>query len=137
AGGACLAALLQHTARLVHHRSVILFFSDFLEPSSEVALGLKQLRFHGHEVINFQVLDADELEFPFTEGAVFEDLEENVRRQVQPALARDGYLARFGAFMGELRDLFRSLEMPHCIVRTDEDPWRALALFLSERKRLL
>jgi len=34
------------------------------------------------------------------------------------------------------RELFRSLEMTHCVVRTDENPWRALALFLSERKRL-
>src|SRR2546427_10649600 len=60
-GGACLSELLQHTARLVHRRSVILFFSDLLEPSKEVALGFKQLRFHGHEVIIFQTLDADEI----------------------------------------------------------------------------
>src|SRR5437899_5998403 len=41
AGGACLSKLLQHTIRLVHRRSVILFFSDLLEPSEEVALGFK------------------------------------------------------------------------------------------------
>src|SRR3954465_5896808 len=75
AGGACLAKLLEQTIRLVHRRSVILFFSDLLEPSDEVAMGFKQLRFHGHEVIVFQVLDADELEFPFTEPRLFEDLE--------------------------------------------------------------
>ena len=63
-GGACLSRLLQHTVRLVHRRSVILFFSDLLEPSEEVAMGFKQLRFHGHEVIIFQVLDRDETEFP-------------------------------------------------------------------------
>src|SRR5438876_6323405 len=71
AGGACLARLLEHTIRLVHRRSVILFFSDLLEPSEEVALGFKQLRFHGHECIVFQVLDQDETEFPFTESRVF------------------------------------------------------------------
>src|SRR5262249_25701832 len=46
-GGACLSELLKHTVRLVHRRSVILFFSDLLEPSEDVALGFKQLRFHG------------------------------------------------------------------------------------------
>jgi len=136
-GGACLATLLGHTVRLVHRRSVILFFSDFLEPSDQVALGLKQLRFHGHEVLNFQILDPDEVEFPFADAAVFEDLELDLRRRVQPSAARETYLARFNAFMEELRELFRSLEMPYCVVRTDQDPWRALALFLSERKRLL
>src|SRR5436190_14924364 len=44
AGGACLARLLEHAVRLVHRRSVILFFSDFLEPSDEIGLALKQLR---------------------------------------------------------------------------------------------
>ena len=135
-GGACLARLLQHTARLVHRRSVILFFSDLLEPSEEVAMGFKQLRFHGHEVIIFQVLDRDETEFPFTESRLFEDVETGVRRMVTPAVAREGYLARFNAFMEAHRQLFRSLEMTHCVVRTDENPWRALAMFLAERKRL-
>jgi uncharacterized protein (DUF58 family) len=136
AGGARLAELLRHTVRLVHRRSVILFFSDLLEPSAEVALGFKQLRFHGHEVLIFQVLDRDELEFPFADPNIFEDLETGVRRVVAPAASREKYLSRFNAFMDDYRELFRSLEMPHCVVRTDENPWRALALFLAERKRL-
>ena len=57
-------------------------------------------------------------------------------RMVTPAVAREGYLARFNAFMDAHRELFRSLEMTHCVVRADENPWRALALFLAERKRL-
>lgn len=137
AGGARLASLLQHAVRLVHRRSIILFFSDLLEPSEEVAAGFKQLRFLGHEVIVFQVLDRDELEFPFTEMKVFEDLETGERRAITPAAARAKYLARFEAFMAGYRELFQSLEMPHCLVRTDQNPWPALALFLSERKRLL
>ena len=135
-GGACLSRLIQHTVRLVHRRSVILFFSDLLEPSEEVAQGFKQLRFHGHEVIIFQVLDRDETEFPFTEPRLFEDVETGARRMVTPAAARESYLARFNEFMEAYRELFRSLEMTHCVVRTDENPWRALALFLAERKRL-
>jgi uncharacterized protein (DUF58 family) len=135
-GGACLASLLNHLARLVHRRSVILFFSDLLEPSEDVALGFKQLRFQGHEVIIFQVLDRDELEFPFSEGRVFEDLETGERRVISPDAVREKYLERFNAFMAQYDELFRSLEMPHCVVRTDQNPWRALALFLAERKRM-
>jgi len=136
AGGACLSRLLTQTARLVHRRSVILFFSDLLEPSEEVDLGFKQLRFEGHEVLVFQVLDRDEVEFPFTETRVFEDLESEIRRVVTPAAVRDQYLARFNEFMAAHSALFRTLEMPHCVVRTDQDPWNALAMFLAERKRL-
>jgi uncharacterized protein (DUF58 family) len=136
AGGACLSRLLQHTAGLVHRRSVILFFSDLLEPSADVTLGFKQLRFQGHEVLVFQILDRDELEFPFAEARVFEDMESGERRVVSPTAVRQKYLERFRAFMEPYYHLFRSLEMPHCLMRTDENPWRALALFLARRKRL-
>ncbi len=136
AGGARLSQLLQHAARLVHRRSVVLFFSDLLEPSAEVELGFKQLRFQGHELIVFQVLDRDELEFPFAESRVFEDLETGARRVVSPAGVRAKYLERFNAFMDAHRRLFRQLEIPHCTVRTDQNPWHALALFLNERRRL-
>lgn len=135
-GGACLSSLLRHAARLVHRRSVILFFSDLLEPSEEVALGFKQLRFLRHEIIVFQVLDRDELEFPFAEPRIFEDLESGMRRVISPAVVRSKYLERFNEFMGAHRELFRSLEIPHCVVQTDQNPWHALALFLNQRKRL-
>jgi uncharacterized protein (DUF58 family) len=134
-GGPCLSELIGHAVRLVHRRSVILLFTDLLEPSEEVALGFKQLRFHGHEVIVFQVLDRDETDFPFTESKVFEDLETGERRVVLPSSAREKYLEQFNAFMEAHYSLFRELEIPHCGVRTDENPWRALAMFLAERRR--
>ena len=136
AGGERLRLLLENTVRLVHRRSVILFFSDLLEPSDEVALAFKQLRFHGHEIMVFQILDGDELDFPFPEPRLFEDMETGARRAVSPSDAREKYLARFNAFMEEHRQFFRGLEIPHCVVRTDKDPWHALALFLSERKKM-
>jgi Uncharacterized conserved protein (some members contain a von Willebrand factor type A (vWA) domain) len=134
-GGACLGRLLQHAARLIHRRSVVLFFSDLLEPSEEVALGFKQLRFQGHEVIVFQILDRDEITFPFNESKVFVDLESGIRRVISPKAVREKYRERFRAFMESHYALFRALEIPHCVVRTDENPCSALALFLTERKR--
>src|SRR6185503_2361902 len=98
-GDACLTQLLEHTVRWAHRRSVVLFFSDLLESSEEAALGFKQLRFHGHEVIVFQVLDRDETDFPFEVSRIFEDLETGVRRAVNPGLSRETYLARFQVFM--------------------------------------
>src|SRR5436190_9537400 len=95
AGGACLAQLLEHTVRLVHRRSVILFFSDLLEPSEDVALGFKQLRFHGHEVMIFQVLDRDETDLPLSDPKIFEDLETGTRRAVSQPAAIARYLERF------------------------------------------
>ena len=120
----------------MHRRSVVLFFSDLLEPSQTIEAAFKELRFKGHECLIFQILDRDEVEFPFDDTAVFEDLETGGKRRVAPAAAREGYLAQFGAFMDGHQEMFRSLEMPHCVIRTDEDPLEALAMFLVRRKQL-
>ena len=137
AGSAQLADLLQNMIRLIHRRSIVLFFSDLQEDSGGITEAFQQLKFLGHECMIFQVLDRDELEFPFSQPAVFRDLENGARRMVDPAAARAKYLKRFESFMAEYRNLFHSLEMPHCVVRTDTAPWEALTLFLKERRRLM
>src|SRR5581483_1040798 len=107
-GGACLASLLGQAARLIHRRSLILFLSDLFEPSEEVVQGFKHLKFLGHEVVVFQVLDRDEVEFPFEESAIFEDLETEERRSVSSGnAARSRYLERFNRFMANYEKLFR------------------------------
>ena len=47
--------------------------------------GLRRLRFDGHECVCLQVLDGEEVDFPFTEPAVFEDMETGHRRRVSGA----------------------------------------------------
>lgn len=132
-----LAQLLTHGARLLHRRSIVLVFTDLLEPASELEEAWKELRFQGHECLVFQVLDADELEFPFERSSVFEDLETHVRRRVDPRTVRSRYVERFRQFMHEHYELLRRLEIAHCLVRTDGDPWHAMAEFLTQRQRWL
>jgi uncharacterized protein (DUF58 family) len=129
-----LPALLEFAARLVRRRSVILLLSDLLEPAEALTSGLNELRFHGHDVMVFQILDRDEMEFPFDRSAVFEDMETGDRRHVTPAATRERYLERFNAFMRAHREQLRSLEMPQCVLCTDDDPLQALAAFLLRRK---
>lgn len=133
AGGENLAALLERSSRLAHRRSLVFLFSDLLEPSSGVEAGFKRLRFEGHECLVVQILDPDEIDFPFVEGTVFEDLETGTRRQLEGGEIRSLYMERFEAFMEGHRELFRQLEIPHVVVRTDEDPGQALGRFLAER----
>ncbi len=136
AGGPCLPQLLSHSARLAHRRSVLLLFSDLLEPADELGPKLKQLRSLLHEVIVFQILDPDEIEFSFSEPSVFQDLESGVRRVVNPASIRNQYLEKFRLFMESYRQLFLELEISHTLVRTDQPPINALAFFLANRNGL-
>ncbi len=136
-GGPRLPSLLERILRLVHRRSMVLLFTDLLEDAESMARPLRQLNFQGHECLLFQVLDRDETEFPFSEDAVFEDLETGTRRKVRPAAVKERYLRRFEAFMEAHRQLFRELEIPHSVVVTHQDPWEALSMFLVKRKQML
>jgi uncharacterized protein (DUF58 family) len=136
-GGARLAKLLHRAIGVVRRRSILVLLSDLLEPAAELADVWKELRFRGHECLVFQILDRDELEFPFEDAAVFEDLETGARHRVATAAARARYLRRFQTFMNEHTELLRSMEIPHVLVRTDGNPWEALAQYLIERQQLV
>jgi uncharacterized protein (DUF58 family) len=136
-GGARLAKLLHRALHVVRRRSILVLLSDLLEPAAELADLWKELQFRGHECLVFQILDRDELEFPFEDAAVFEDLETSARHRVAPQAARARYLDRFRTFMNEHAELLRSLEIPHVLVRTDGNPWEALAQYLIERQQLV
>ena len=131
AGGPRLEELLAQAGRQIKRRGIILLFTDLLEPSAALETALKRFRFQGHDCRVFQVLDADEIDFPFTDADVFEDIETGQRRQVRPDRARAKYLERFRAFMQAHYDLFTRLETPHAVFRTDADPAPALARFLG------
>ena len=133
-GGAVLSELLEHGARIARRRSLIVLVTDLLEPGEAVREGLERLRFDGHDCVCLQVLDADELDFPFEGSHVFEDPETGERRRVDAAPARDAYRRRFAEFMDEHARLFRRLAMPHGVIRTDEDPGRALARVVAARE---
>ena len=133
-GGPCLGELLENARRLIPRRSVILLVSDLLDPLETMRTPLETLHFLGHEILVFQVLDRDELDFPFDQNELFEDMEAGTRRRIQPARVRELYLERFRAFLGEYREFFRNLGISHTLLPTDEDPARALAFFLSQRR---
>lgn len=134
-GTECMSHLLEHAKRLIARRSMVVLISDFLEPAKTIELPLKQLRHQGHECLLLQVLDPDELDFPFSGPNRFRDPESGLERLTIGESARQGYLERFGAFMDAQRKAFAALELPWMTMRTDENPWEALATFLVERER--
>jgi len=134
-GGPILSALLDRAGRIVHRRSLIVLISDLLEPADAVEEKLRRLRFDGHECVCLQVLDGDEIDFPFDEPAVFEDMETGQRRQVAGREVRDAYRRRFAAFLDGWRGLFRDLDVAHVVVRTDEDPAAVLRRFFAKPEK--
>lgn len=124
---------LRRIAEVIRKRGLIVLLSDLLAPIETFENELSQLRAFGHEVIVFQVLDPQELDFKFSNSAQFEDMETGATLYVDPEKARGKYLAALGAHQQRLRDLCVSRGIAHHVLRTDEPLETALFRFLTSR----
>lgn len=97
-------AALQRVAEVAGRRSVIMLFSDCFDFSGKVAAVARQLRRRNHRVAVFHVLDPDEVEFPFEDLTLFENLEDAEDRVLaDPKGMREQYLAEMREFCEQLR----------------------------------
>jgi uncharacterized protein (DUF58 family) len=96
------ASLTQLTAMLRHH-SLIMIFSDLLAPPEEVFPALRQLRYGGHDVILFHILDEAEVHFPFQGLVELEEPETNERLTIDANHFRADYQKQIEAFREEYR----------------------------------
>jgi uncharacterized protein (DUF58 family) len=91
-GETSVASVLQELAASLKRRGLVILISDLLDRSEEVVKGLKQLRSRGSDVMVFHVLDRDELQFPFKEPTLFQDMEEDLKLLADPQAIRSAYL---------------------------------------------
>ncbi|HSI83937.1 MAG TPA: hypothetical protein VK970_09150, partial [Candidatus Methylacidiphilales bacterium] len=129
-GESRFAELLDTAARLIRRRSIIFIISDLLDDAETLRAACRRLRYSGHDCVVVQVLDPDEVDFPFEGDSTFQDLETGIRKQVNTAEARARYLERFRAHMAAHRALFTEVEFTHAVLRTDQDPAPALLPYL-------
>jgi len=128
-----IANALAQIARQVKRRGIVILISDLLDDEARILEGIQQLRFGGHEVIVFHVLDPWELTFPFQGQVEFHGLEAQGRALTRPSEIRASYLAEFGAFLDRIRLGCERNNCPYLRVATDQ-PWPdVLSAFLGTR----
>jgi uncharacterized protein (DUF58 family) len=137
-GATSLAESLESLAELVPPRSLVVIASDFYEESARLSAALQRLRYDHHDLIGLHVLDPWEIDFDLDESGTFVDLEkEGWRVKMDAPAVRKGYLERFGAFCGELDEMFRTLGGESMRLRTDHSPMEVLAEYLAHRNQRL
>lgn len=128
--------VMRSVAESYPRRGMILVFSDLLTDRSSLFRGLQLLRQRGHDVMVFQVLDDDELDFPFNGPTRFEGLELPEHLTCNPRALREGYLQSLGAFLEEIRRGCMRQVIDYSLLRTSQPLDAALATFLSYRMRI-
>jgi uncharacterized protein (DUF58 family) len=125
---------LRRIAELVRKRGLMVLISDLLTPIENFKNELTQLRAFGHEVVIFQVLDKDELDFTFEASAQFEDMETGAQVYIDPEKARADYISSINAHQEKVRELCAAQGITHQVLRTDQPVELALFHFLTERR---
>jgi uncharacterized protein (DUF58 family) len=127
---------LLRAADRLRRKGLVVLISDLYEPPSQVINAIKPLRARGHELIVFQILDPHELDFPFEDPSLFEDLESGTRLPILPGAQRERYRAAMKQHMDDLAKLFRDHRVDYAVYNTGQPLDYALFNFLSARERL-
>jgi len=129
-----VAAVLHEMARQVRRKGIFILISDLFDDPEKIMEGVQHLRFDGHEVLVFHVLDPYELRFPFTGRVEFLGLEGMDPITTQPTEIRKSYLAEFGAFLDRVRQACERNRCHYVQVDTSR-PWaEVLSAYLASRQ---
>jgi uncharacterized protein (DUF58 family) len=130
-----LAANLRRIGAMIRHRGLLMIFSDLLTDADEVIASLRMLRFAGHDIILFHVLDEAEVTFPFDGMVDLEDPETGqIERNIDATGMRADYQESVEALRTTYRDECRSLGVDYVPLDTSVSFDRALLEYLSQRK---
>jgi uncharacterized protein (DUF58 family) len=124
---------LQDLTGRLKRRGMILLLSDCFTDIPKFKHVLGQFRLRGHDVLVFQILAPEELDFPFRRESFFQDLELPRRIQVNPNTLRKQYLAEFRAFREQLQDAITDVGADLVTLRTDQELGATLAQYLRRR----
>jgi uncharacterized protein (DUF58 family) len=128
--------VLAEVAGTLKRRGMIILISDLLDDPEKVLRGLKQIRSRGSDVLVFQLLDPDELEFPFDKPALFQDMEENLRLAADPQIIRTAYLRTLSDLLKRYEETCAANLIDYHLFPTSTGLDKALTSYLTWRKNL-
>jgi uncharacterized protein (DUF58 family) len=131
-----LKAPLHKVAEHFGRRGLLVLVSDFYEEPDAVLDAIGPLRFRGHDIAVFHLLDPSELDFSFREPSAFEDLETGEQIPIVPDALADQYKALVQAHVDALREHFSANRIDYTLLDTSQPLDHALFSYLSTRERL-
>lgn len=130
-----VANQLHEFAQRLKRRSLVMLFSDLFDHVDEFVKGLDHLRFCGHDVTVFHVLDPHELSFPFDGTCRFQSLEAPEEILTEPRRIRDAYLEELQKFLDQVRGACEQNHMDYVLVNTSRPIDEVLSEYLIGRNR--
>lgn len=132
-----LGGVFHQLAAAVGRRGLLVVVSDCFGDVESLMRAFAHLRHARHEMVVFQILDPDELDFPFRSRTQFRSLEaRSHQRTVDPAHLRRAYLEKLEQFRQQLSLGCHRQRIDLVPLTTDTPYAEALAAYLRLRRRL-
>ena len=126
---------LTQLAEALVKRSLVVLISDLLDDPDTAVKGLRHLKSRGTDVIVFQVLDPNELTFPFRGAARFRDLESAEEVLADPRTVRTAYLQALAGLTLRFDRELRGAGIDYVQLDTSQPLDFALLAYLATRER--
>jgi uncharacterized protein (DUF58 family) len=131
-----LAPPMKKLAELFARRGLLVLISDLYEEPQAVLDAVAPLRFRGHDMIVFHVLDPAEVEFTYDQATAFEDLESGEQIPVVPEALAEQYRSLVREHSEALRSKFSELRIDYALLNTGTSLDQALFNYLSMREQM-
>jgi uncharacterized protein (DUF58 family) len=131
-----LAVPMKKLAEVFARRGLLVLVSDFYEEPQALLDAIAPLRFRGHDMIVFHVLDPAEIEFTYDDASAFEDLESGEQIPVVPEALAEQYRALVREHSEALRSKCSELRIDYALLNTSAPLDHALFSYLSMREQL-
>jgi uncharacterized protein (DUF58 family) len=129
-----LADSLHQLAEILTRRGIVVIISDFYDDPDRLKEAFQHLRFKGHDLVAFHVLDQNELDFRFDDPVLLlEDAETQEQMPVLPDIVMNGYRERVRRHVDEMRQCAASNNVDYEMMTTKQPLDYALFSFLSRR----
>jgi len=129
-----IAGNLRRIASMIRHRSLMMLMSDLLADQDEIIDAIRMLRFRGHDVIVFHILDEAEVTFPFTGSVDLLEPETNDHEIVDAAGIRAEYLQAVSDLRERFRTTCQAVGADYVPLDTSMPFDKALVEYLSQRQ---
>ena len=128
-----IESICHSLAEKISRRGLICLVSDLFTDIDGLLRGLQHFRHYDHEVMVMQVMDQDELEFPFQGNTMFRGLEKMGKLLIEPRGLRQAYLDAVNNFTREVRQKCVANRIDYKLISTKDHLDAALLSFLAAR----
>ena len=125
---------IQQNASMAKHRSLFMIFSDLLTDQKSVLDSLQRLRYAGHDVIVFHILDEAEVFFPFEGMVDLKEPEAGDSMILDAEGMKSDYLEALNEMRGTYEEKLQAMGVDYVPLDTSMPFDKALIEYLSQRK---